>query len=94
LTAQQQLLEEKILELGASDGFRFEAACPGRCGSGRFDFSEAISRAVDKRQALAESGARCQEPLFPGSTTTCGCEVKCRMELEFLPVPTDSTPLV
>jgi len=86
-TAQQQLLDEKVLDLKASDPYRFDVACPGRCGTGNFDFSEAVANAVAKRQTLAESGASCRDPLFAGSSETCGCQVKCRMELEHLPLP-------
>ena len=91
-TAQQLLLDEKVLELGPTDSCRFDAACPGRCGTGRFDFTEAVSNAVQRRQPVAESGALCQMPLFAGSKETCGCQVKCRMELEFLPPPAEADP--
>lgn len=85
LTAQQQLLEEKTLELKASDPYDFGAPCPGRCGTGHFDFSEAVSNTVARRQSVAESGGICKEPVFAGAQETCGCQLKCRMEIEYAP---------
>ncbi|MDD5656431.1 MAG: hypothetical protein PHF00_04155, partial [Elusimicrobia bacterium] len=50
LSPQSQLLDEKNLNLGPSDACSFEVACPGRCGSGVFDFSEAAANAARARQ--------------------------------------------
>ena len=85
LTAQQQLLEEKVMDLKSSDACRFDIPCPGRCGTGRFDFSAAFANAVARRQTTAESGAPCREPVFAGSSETCGCQVSCRMEIDYAP---------
>ena len=87
LTAQQQLLEEKVLDLKPTDPYRFDMSCPGRCGSGHFDFSAAVANAVNRRQPVVESGGVCPDPLFAGSSQTCGCQAKCRIELDFLPLP-------
>jgi len=86
-TAQQQLLDEKVMDIKANDPYRFDAGCPGRCGNGHFDFSEAVANAVNRRRPLTESGGTCAQPLFAGSTQTCGCVAKCRIELDFLPLP-------
>ena len=86
-SAQQQLLDEKVIALKPNDPYRFDAPCPGRCGSGHFDFSEAVANAVNRRRPLTESGGTCPEPLFAGSNQTCGCQAKCRIELDFLPLP-------
>ena len=90
-SAQQQLLEEKVMDLKPNDTYRFDAPCPGRCGSGHFDFSEAIANAVAKHRNLSESGGVCPEPIFAGSTQTCGCQAKCRIELDYLPEPAPAT---
>lgn len=87
LSPQQQLLEEKVMDIKANDPYRFDAACPGRCGNGRFDFSEAVANAVNRRRNLTESGGVCPQPLFAGAAQTCGCQAKCRIEIDFLPLP-------
>ncbi|HAM36088.1 MAG TPA: hypothetical protein DEB40_11655 [Elusimicrobia bacterium] len=87
LTVQGQVLEEKTLELNPGDTCSFQASCPGRCGTGSFDFSEAVTNVVNRRQPLAESSAPCKEPIFAGSNEICGCQLKCRMECEYLPAP-------
>ena len=85
LTPQQQLLEEKVLRLEAGDACRLDASCPGRCGVGRFDFGEAVSRAVGQQQKSAGGGVVCREPLYAGSRETCGCQTQYKMEVDYLP---------
>ncbi len=90
LTPQQQLLEEKALTLQANDACRWDASCPGRCGVGRFDFSEAVSRAIGQRQAVAEGSVSCREPLYAGAKDTCGCQAQYKIEVDYLPPPDPS----
>ncbi|MDD5630020.1 MAG: hypothetical protein PHU21_13210, partial [Elusimicrobia bacterium] len=89
-SAQQQLLDEKVMDLKPNDPYKFDAPCPGRCGSGRFDFTEAVDNAVARHRTLSASGGVCPQPLFAGSTQTCGCQAKCRIELDYLPEPAAS----
>ncbi|MBI5239875.1 MAG: hypothetical protein HY926_05345 [Elusimicrobia bacterium] len=84
---QQTLLDEKVMDIKANDPYRFDADCPGRCGNGHFDFSEAVANAVTRRRNLSESGGVCPQPIFAGASQTCGCQAKCRIEIDFLPLP-------
>lgn len=85
LDARQQVLDEKTLDLGPSDATAFMAPCPGRCGRGSFDFSSRIAEAVDRRLPAAELSEACREPLFAGSPEACGCQARCRVEIEYRP---------
>ena len=88
--AQQQLLDEKSLSLGPGDPCLFSVPCPGRCGNGSFDFSGKVEETVKALLPASESSAKCAKPLFAGASEVCGCEIKCRMELDYFPVPVEA----
>lgn len=87
MNAQQHLLDEKTVTLGPNDAFTFTAACPGRCGQGSFDIGARVELAITKAQPACEATAKCQQHLYAGSTELCGCELRAKMEFEYLPVP-------
>lgn len=87
LDAKQRVLEERALSFAPSDAARFSAPCPGRCGRGAFDFAGKVAETIGTGLASSDSGAVCAEPLYAGSPEKCGCEVRCRMELDYLPAP-------
>mgnify|MGYP001590435103 CR=1 FL=1 len=87
MSAQKHILEEKDFNLGPADACVVTAACPGRCGSGSFDFTEKLIQAVQARQAVSECGAKCPLPIYAGSAEACGCEVRCRMDVDYFPAP-------
>jgi len=92
LSPQQQLLDEKTLTMGPSDPCLFSVPCPGRCGSGSFDFSGKAEEAVGARLASSESSGKCAKPIFVGSSSLCGCEIKCRMEVNYFPPEENASP--
>ena len=85
LDGRQQVLDTKNLDLKPSDAAIFTIACPGRCGQGSFDFRAKIAEMLGARLAVSDSGAKCQETLYPGAAQVCGWEVRCRMEIEYFP---------
>lgn len=85
LDPRQQPLDEKRLDLRPSDAAIFTVDCPGRCGRGVFDLGDKIAEAVGGRKAVSESATKCMETLYAGSPETCGWEVRCRLEIEYLP---------
>lgn len=85
LDARQQVLEEKDMELGRSDAAIFVIPCPGRCGQGSFDFTKKLAENIEGRLDVSESGAKCAEPLYAGSAEACGCEIRCRVKIDYLP---------
>ncbi len=92
LDANGQVIDEKKIALRPTDAAIFSVGCPGRCGQGTFDFSGKVIEAVDRRLPASQCGAKCAEPIYAGAAETCGVQIKCRMELEFLPAP--SAPAV
>lgn len=81
----QRLLEERDLALSPSDSAVFSVACPGRCGVGSFDFGKKIAETAAARRPFSESSAQCSQPLYGGSAEACGLEIRCRMDVEYLP---------
>ncbi len=90
LGAQAQVLEQESRAFGPGDECRFTAACPGRCGAGRFDLAAKIDAVVAARQTASESRGLCQEPLYAGSPENCGCELRCSIQAEYIPEPVSS----
>ena len=85
LDANQHVLDEKKLIFGPSDAAVFTVPCPGRCGRGSFDFGGKIAETVNAGLLFSESNAKCLESLYMASPETCGCEIRCRMEMDYLP---------
>jgi hypothetical protein len=88
--AQQQLLDQKSLSMGPEDPCLFSTPCPGRCGTGSFDFSGKVEETAAARLPASESSGKCAKPIFVGSSELCGCEIKCRMEVDYFPVEEDA----
>ncbi len=89
---QGQSLERKTWAFGLNDAVDLAAPCPGRCGEGKFDLAAKIEAVIEARQALSEAAGKCQEPLYSGSTEVCGCQLKCRIEVRYLPLPVVPEP--
>lgn len=89
---QGQSLERKTWTFGPSDACDLAAPCPGRCGEGKFDLAGKIGAVIEARQPLAEASGKCQQPLYSGSTEVCGCQLKCRIEVRYLPEPAAAPP--
>jgi hypothetical protein len=81
------VLEETNQTLGPSDSAQFTVDCPGRCGSGSFNFVKKITETIAARLPFSESGAKCTEPIYAGAKEACGVEIKCRMEIDYFPLP-------
>lgn len=87
LSPQQHTLDEKRLSLGPNDAIVLTADCPGRCGSAKFDLSAKLESVVASRVPAAEASAKCPEPLYADSPDACGVEIRCKVEIEYLPEP-------
>jgi hypothetical protein len=82
----QRVLDEKDLSLGPLEAAVFSVPCPGRCGRGVFDFGSKIAETVNAMLPLSESSAKCSALLYAASPVPCGCEIRCRMEIDYFPV--------
>ena len=87
LTPQHQTLGEETRTYAANDTIDFDAPCPGRCGVGSFNLEAKVNSVITSRQTVSESNGKCLEPLYGSSSDSCGCELKCRMEVVYLPEP-------
>jgi len=82
---QGVVLDENDDLIGPNDPFIIEADCPGRCGSGSYDFAETVAAALSKVEEHGAAEAACAEPLYGGGPESCGCVAKCEFEAEFAP---------
>ena len=82
---QGVVLDETDDLIGPNDPFMVEADCPGRCGSGSYDFSEQVAQSLTKLDEQGAAEATCAEPLYGGGPEACGCVAKCEFEAEFAP---------
>jgi hypothetical protein len=80
--AQGQLLQEDDIALKPNDAFEIGADCPGRCGSGHFDFVAAVSDALGRAQDSGAAELSCAETLYGGSPNPCGCLARCEFTTE------------
>lgn len=88
LDARQNVIDEKTLMLGPSDAAVFTVSCPGRCGKGTFNFAGKLEEAAGAGLAFCEASAKCPESLYASSIESCGCEIKCRMDIDYFPAST------
>lgn len=76
-------LAENEDSIGPADAFVISADCPGRCGSGSFDFTLLAAQALTNGDRQGKAEAVCSEPLYGGGPDACGCLAKCTFEAEF-----------
>ncbi|MFI5362941.1 MAG: hypothetical protein ACHQ49_13300 [Elusimicrobiota bacterium] len=82
---QNVVLDETDDLIGPNDPFQIGADCPGRCGSGSYDFSELVAASLTKLEEQGSAQLICAEPLYGGGPDSCGCVAKCDFEAEFAP---------
>lgn len=82
---QGVVLEENDDLIGPNDPFVIAADCPGRCGSGSYDFAELVSAALARVEEHGAVQLACAEPLYGGGPDNCGCVAKCEYEAQFSP---------
>lgn len=90
--AQQQVLGSEIRDFRPGDPCNFSAACPGQCGVGKFNLEGKIEKVIEGREVRAEGTGKCQEPLYAGAASVCGCELKCKIEINYAPEPARPEP--
>lgn len=79
--AQGQILEERVINLGAGDAFQITTDCPGACGSGKFDFSDHIAEALASDRLTGRADLPCGMPSYGGGGGgTCACVASCVFE--------------
>lgn len=81
---EQHLLGSETRHFEANDIVAFTIDCLGRCGNGRLDVSGVVAQMANNRQSSRESKGFCPELLYPGSNDTCGCELRCKLEADFI----------
>jgi hypothetical protein len=82
---QGVVLDETDDLIGPNDAFQIGADCPGRCGSGSFDFAVLVEQSLTKLEDQGSAETACAEPLYGGGPEACGCIAKCEFEAEFAP---------
>jgi hypothetical protein len=82
---QGVVLEENEELIGPNDAFIIQADCPGRCGSGSYEFAELVAASLTKLEEHGVADIACVEPLYGGGPDKCGCVAKCEFEAEFAP---------
>lgn len=87
ITPQAQAIDHQTRSFSASEPCDFAVPCPGRCGQGSYDLSYKVKSAVEARESLSEGSLICKEPLFAGSSDSCGYTLKYRVEIRYLPKP-------
>ena len=92
LSPQQHVLGQEARTFGSDDACDFTVSCPGQCGVGAFNLAAKVEQLVTVRQAACDTGGKCQEPLYAGAASVCGCELKCRIEVEYLPEAAEPAP--
>ena len=81
---QGVVLDETETLIGPNDPFIIEADCPGRCGSGSYDFSLKVSEALSRLEEEGAAEAACAEQHYGGSDA-CGCVARCAFAAEIAP---------
>ncbi len=79
--AQGQILEERVLNIGANDPFMIVTDCPGACGSGKFDFADFVAEALSTDRLTGRADLPCGMPSYGGGGgATCACVASCVFE--------------
>ncbi len=79
--AQGQILEERVINIGAQDPFMIENDCPGACGSGKYYFGDVIAEALASDRLSGRSDQPCGMPSYGGGGgATCACVATCVFE--------------
>lgn len=87
---QQQVLGSEVREFRPQDACEFSAACPGQCGVGSFNLEAKIEKVIESREPRSEGAGKCQEPLYAGAASVCGCELKAKIEVRYVPEPSEA----
>lgn len=82
---QGVVLDETETIIGPNDPFLIEADCPGRCGSGSYDFAPQVAESLGRLEEDGQFEAVCQEPHYGGGNEACGCVAKCVFAAETSP---------
>ncbi len=84
-SAQQVLLDQKTRTFESEDTCDFVFPCAGECGTGAFNFNASIDQLTAAEQPSVEIAAKCQDRLYTGPRSVCGCDMKCKIEATYLP---------
>lgn len=85
VSPQGVTLEEIEDSIGPDDAFQIAVDCPGRCGSGSFDFAPVVADALSRGDEQGALQIPCGEPLYGGGPEACGCVAKCEFSAELSP---------
>ena len=93
LGPQQQVLGQEKRVFSSLDICNFSTPCPGKCGVGEFDLAAKIDLVIAAHELVSESSGVCQERLYVGSRDICGCQLKCRLDIVYLPEDAQETSI-
>ena len=78
---QSVVLGESETVIGPNDPFIIQADCPGRCGSGCYNFAPSVAEALSRLEEAGSAVSICAEPHYGGGDA-CGCTAKCAFAAE------------
>ncbi len=87
MSPEGHVLNSELRMFEENTRVNFFVDCPGRCGNGRTDMEAVVSQMHNARQTARTAQGRCAQLLFPGSSETCKCELKCKLSASFKPLP-------
>ena len=82
---QGVVLDETETLIGPHDPFQVEADCPGRCGSGHFDFAPQGGEALTRLEEEGAAETVCAEPHYGGGSEVCSCTARLAFAAELAP---------
>jgi len=80
-----ELLDSEHRIFQAGDLLNFSVNCPGRCGNGRIEMETVVLQMFQNHENSRDISGRCRELLYPGSSETCGVEIRGTMVAQYAP---------
>lgn len=90
LSQHGHILEESQATYSANDPIALTLNCPGGCEDGRISIESKLASLVQQRLESAQAQSKCANPLYI-DTKPCGCELKCKFQLEYYPEPPEES---
>ncbi len=84
LGRQGEILEDEHVEYNPQDEVFLLVSCPGGCNDGQTNLEAKIGAMISQHQTTSEGRAKCAQQLF-SSADICGCELVCRIQVDYAP---------
>jgi hypothetical protein len=89
VSVQGHVLNSERRTFQPDSTLKFTADCPGRCGNGTMDMESVVNQMITSRQTSRSTNGFCRQTLYPGSSETCNCELRCKITAEYFPAPVE-----